>query len=268
MIARPALAAPQPVSMPPQKIRLSDSPVSQPPQKIHFPDPPVSQPPVQIHFPDPPVPQPPVQIHFPDPPVAQPPQQIQFPDPPVQFLEPPQQIQFPDPPNAQPPQQIQFPDPPVETSFDHLMSNLRAFQQSLNFDSGDDSKKRQDALLKFLKTEVESEEWVNLDMTGFDLTDATSYKRESKLKKDKIFTSASLLTSSVGAENFYVYCSRKHEPTNCFKAQKISYNEKLKVLKDNGYGFKCLKVGHRVGKCRYFVKCLCSYMHRVSQIKM
>ncbi|GFV50164.1 uncharacterized protein TNCV_87971 [Trichonephila clavipes] len=79
-------------------------------------------------------------------------------------------------------------------------------------------------------------------MTGFDLTDATPYKRESKLKKDKIFTSASLLTSSVGAEKLRVFCSRKHEPTNCFKAQKMSYNEKLKILKDKGY---CLKVGHR-----------------------
>ncbi|GFT84229.1 integrase catalytic domain-containing protein [Trichonephila clavipes] len=99
-------------------------------------------------------------------------------------------------------------------------------------------------------------------MTGFDLTDATSYKRESKLKKDKIFSSASLLTPSVGAEKFCVFCSRKHEPTNCFKAQKMSYNKKLKVLKDKGYCFKCLKAGHRVGKCRCFVKCLiCNKMH-------
>ncbi|GFY34145.1 integrase catalytic domain-containing protein [Trichonephila clavipes] len=45
---------------------------------------------------------------------------------------------------------------------------LRAFQRGLNFDSGDDSKKRRD--LKFLKNEVESEEWINLAVTGFDLT--------------------------------------------------------------------------------------------------
>ncbi|GFQ90048.1 ribonucleoside-diphosphate reductase subunit M2 [Trichonephila clavata] len=116
MIARPALAAPQPVSIPPQKIRLSDSPVSQPPQKIQLSDSPVSQPPVQIHFPDPPVSQPPVQIHFPDPPVSQPPVQIHFPDPPV--AQPPQQIHFPDPPVAQSPQQIQFPDPPTAEEVD------------------------------------------------------------------------------------------------------------------------------------------------------
>ncbi|GFU25975.1 integrase catalytic domain-containing protein [Trichonephila clavipes] len=109
---------------------------------------------------------------------------------------------------------------------------VRAFQRGLNFDSGDDSKKRLDALLKFLKTEVESEERINLAMTCFDLTDATSYKRGSNLKKDKIFISASLLTSLVGAEKLCVFCSRKHEPTNCFKAQKMSYYEKLKVLKD------------------------------------
>ncbi|GFV55419.1 uncharacterized protein TNCV_2463091 [Trichonephila clavipes] len=58
---------------------------------------------------------------------------------------------------------------------------LKAFQRGLNFDSGDDSKKRLDDLLKFLKTEVESKERINLSMAGFDLTDATSYKRERAL---------------------------------------------------------------------------------------
>ncbi|GFT30837.1 uncharacterized protein TNCV_1682331 [Trichonephila clavipes] len=60
---------------------------------------------------------------------------------------------------------------------------LIAFQRGLNFDFGDDSKKRLDALLKFLKTEVELEERINLAIAGFDLRDATSYKSGSKLKK-------------------------------------------------------------------------------------
>ncbi|GFR07031.1 integrase catalytic domain-containing protein [Trichonephila clavata] len=42
----------------------------------------------------------------------------------------------------------------------------------------------------------------------------------------------------------------------------MSYNEKLKVLKDKGYCFKYLKAGHRVRKCRCFVKCLiCNKMY-------
>ncbi|GFY20501.1 transposable element Tcb2 transposase [Trichonephila clavipes] len=109
---------------------------------------------------------------------------------------------------------------------------LRAFQRGLNFYSGDDSKMRLDALLKFLNTEVESEERINLAMTGLNLTDATSCKRESQLKKDKIFTSVSLLTSSVGAEKLCAFCSRQHEPTNCFKAQKVSYRENKKQERD------------------------------------
>ena len=47
---------------------------------------------------------------------------------------------------------------------------LRTVQRGFNLDSGDDSQMKLDALLKFLKTEVESEAWVNLAMAGFDLT--------------------------------------------------------------------------------------------------
>ncbi|GBM89881.1 hypothetical protein AVEN_111829-1 [Araneus ventricosus] len=139
---------------------------------------------------------------------------------------------------------------------------LRVWQRSSNSDFGSDSKKRLDSLLKFLKTEVESEERINLAMTGFGLKDDASYKNGSKLDKDKMCTAASLLSTSVTAEKLCVFCSGKHESTNCFKAQKMPYSEKLKNLKDKGYCFKCLKAGHRVAKCRCFVKCMiCDKMH-------
>ncbi|GBL54168.1 hypothetical protein AVEN_92-1, partial [Araneus ventricosus] len=139
---------------------------------------------------------------------------------------------------------------------------LRAWQRSSNFDLGSDSKKRLDSLLKFLKTEVESEERINLAMTGFGLKDDSSYKNGNNLNKDKMCTAASLLSTSVTAEKLCVFCSGKHGSTNCFKAQKMPYSEKLKILKDKGCCFKCLKAGHRVGKCRCFVKCLiCNKMH-------
>ncbi|GBO23647.1 hypothetical protein AVEN_18373-1 [Araneus ventricosus] len=139
---------------------------------------------------------------------------------------------------------------------------LRAWQRSSNFDLGSDSKKRLDSLLKFLKTEVESEERINLAMTGFGLKADSSYKNGSKLNKDKMCTAASLLSTSVTAEKLCVFCSGKHESTNCFKSQKMPFSEKLKILKDKGCCFKCLKAGHRVGKCRCFVKCMiCDKMH-------
>ncbi|GBM13284.1 hypothetical protein AVEN_226272-1 [Araneus ventricosus] len=91
---------------------------------------------------------------------------------------------------------------------------------------GRDSKKRLDSLLKFLKIEVGSEERINLAMTGFGLKDDSSYKNGSKLNKDKMCTAASLLSISVTAEKLCVFCSGKHESTNCFKAQKMPCSEK------------------------------------------
>ncbi|GBM18020.1 hypothetical protein AVEN_238409-1 [Araneus ventricosus] len=139
---------------------------------------------------------------------------------------------------------------------------LKAWQRRSNFDLGSDSKKRLDSLLKFLKIKVESEERINLAMTGFGLKDDSSYKNGSKLNKDKMCTAASLLSTSVTAEKLCVFCSGKQESKNCFKVQKMSYSEKLKILKDKGYCFKCLKASHRVRKCRCFVKCIiCNNMH-------
>ncbi|GBM71535.1 hypothetical protein AVEN_41662-1 [Araneus ventricosus] len=75
-------------------------------------------------------------------------------------------------------------------------------------------------------------------------------------------TAANLLNTSATVEKLCVFCNGKHESTKFFKAQRMSYSEKIKILKDKGYCFKCLKAGHRVAKCRYFVKCMiCDKMH-------
>ncbi|GFQ79702.1 hypothetical protein TNCT_552291 [Trichonephila clavata] len=66
MIARPALAAPQPVSIPPVQTRKPEPPVSQPSQQISLPDSRVSQPPQQTRLPDSRVSQPPQQIQLTD----------------------------------------------------------------------------------------------------------------------------------------------------------------------------------------------------------
>ncbi|GBM68064.1 hypothetical protein AVEN_66738-1 [Araneus ventricosus] len=127
---------------------------------------------------------------------------------------------------------------------------LRAWQRSLNFHLGNDSKKGLDSLLKIFKAEVESEERINLAMTGFGLKDETSYKNGSKLNKGKMCTAASLLSTSATVEKSCVFCNGKHESTKCFKAQRMYCSEKFKILKAKGYCFKCLKAGHRVAKCR------------------
>ncbi|GBM31786.1 hypothetical protein AVEN_56894-1 [Araneus ventricosus] len=139
---------------------------------------------------------------------------------------------------------------------------LRAWHLSLNFHLGSDSKKRLDNLLKFFKAEVESEERINLAMIDFGLKDESSYKNGSKLNKGKMCTTASLLSTSATVEKLCVFCKGKHESTKCFEAQRMSYSEKIKILKDNGCCFKCLEAAHRLGKSRCFVKCIiCNKVH-------
>ncbi|GBO42975.1 hypothetical protein AVEN_98633-1 [Araneus ventricosus] len=82
-------------------------------------------------------------------------------------------------------------------------------------------------------------------MTDFGLKDGSSYKNGSKLNKGKMCTAASLFSTSVTADKLCVFRSGKHESSNCFKAQKLPFREKLKILKDKGCCFKCLKAGHR-----------------------
>ncbi|GBN10837.1 hypothetical protein AVEN_132555-1 [Araneus ventricosus] len=91
---------------------------------------------------------------------------------------------------------------------------LRAWQRSFNFHLGSDSKKRLNSLLKFNKTEVESEERINLAMTGFGLKDETAYKNGSKINKDKMCTEASLLRTFATVEKLCVFCNIKHESIN------------------------------------------------------
>ncbi|GBN96747.1 hypothetical protein AVEN_12199-1 [Araneus ventricosus] len=71
-------------------------------------------------------------------------------------------------------------------------------------------------------------------MTGFGLKDETSYKNGSKLNKVKMCIAASLLRISATVEKLCVFCNGKHESTKCFKAQRMSYSEKIKILKDKG----------------------------------
>ncbi|GBN02407.1 hypothetical protein AVEN_19019-1 [Araneus ventricosus] len=98
---------------------------------------------------------------------------------------------------------------------------LRAWDRSLNFHLGSDSKKGLDSLLKFLKTEVEPEERISLAMTGFGLKDETSYKNGGKLNKGEMCTAASLLNTAATVKKLSVFCNGKHESKNCFKAQKM-----------------------------------------------
>ncbi|XP_035226052.1 uncharacterized protein LOC118198471 [Stegodyphus dumicola] len=132
---------------------------------------------------------------------------------------------------------------------------LRAYQRSANVDHGPDPKCRLDSLLKFLKSEVESEERISLAMAGFGLkNEVTCGIKSIQIVHDRPSTPASLLSADSPAKKC-VFCCGKHDSFNCFKAQKMPFSERQKLLKDKGHCFSCLKAGHCANKCRSSVKC-------------
>ncbi|XP_035210940.1 uncharacterized protein LOC118185223 [Stegodyphus dumicola] len=132
---------------------------------------------------------------------------------------------------------------------------LRAYQRSANADHGADPKCRLDSLLKFLKSEVESEERISLAMAGFGLkNEVTCGIKSIKTVHDRPLTAASLMSTDSSAKKC-VFCSGKHDSFNCFKAQKMTFSERQKLLKDKGHCFRCLKADHCANKCRSSIKC-------------
>ena len=143
---------------------------------------------------------------------------------------------------------------------------LRAWQRSPNVDHSGDPKDRLDSLLKFLKSEVESEERIVLAMTGFGLKEDTFVKKKAPNNfQYKSTSAASLLSTNGSDENGCIFCNnKKHESINCFKAQKMSITDKRNVLKEKGRCFKCFRGNHRADKCRCFVRCpVCTKAHNV-----
>ncbi|XP_054713062.1 uncharacterized protein LOC129222571 [Uloborus diversus] len=158
--------------------------------------------------------------------------------------------------------------PLVESCFNEDF--LKAWHRNVTLESKDDSKTRLDSLMKFLKSEVENEESINLAVSGFGLLRNKSSKENIEKKrinlntyKDKIHT-ASALTASTHTTDFKrcAFCDGRHLSSNCFSAQKMNLVEKRKILKDKGCCYLCLKPGHQAKLCRSYFKCTnCNKRH-------
>ncbi|OXA49023.1 hypothetical protein Fcan01_16760 [Folsomia candida] len=92
-------------------------------------------------------------------------------------------------------------------------------------------------------------------------------KNKSKAAKDKyeedekIATAAGLFSGQ--AKKSCVFCSRSnHESKDCFKTEKMSWEEKSHHLRKAGACFKCFRPGHRKDSCKVKVSCAtCSGPH-------
>ncbi|GBN14032.1 hypothetical protein AVEN_249372-1 [Araneus ventricosus] len=143
----------------------------------------------------------------------------------------------------------------VESCFDEEF--LKAWNTSPASSSANDAKERLENLMLFLKGEVGGDERISLAMSGFGLTKGENVKMPRKEKynletqRGKILTASMLLASTKAPEvkkPKCVFCDGKHVSSDCFNAQKLTLEEKQKIVKDKNCCFACLLPGHSVRK--------------------
>jgi len=123
-----------------------------------------------------------------------------------------------------------------------------------------------DSLMSFLKKEVESEERITVAIQGFSLGNnirgmKLQRMESSSYTKNVVPTTAGLVNCKP-SKMACVFCSGSHPSDPCFKAQKMSIEEKRDIANRKGCCFACLKTGHVKRRCRAVLKCvLCEGKH-------
>ena len=114
--------------------------------------------------------------------------------------------------------------------------------------------------MAFLKVEIENEEHRKLAKNGFGTT-SEEQKRNSKQKsstgEDDVPTAAGLFSGSA-SKPLCLFCDRGHASEKCFKAQKMSLDEKTAIVKSKGACFGCLNCGHIARNCKSKAPLKCS----------
>ncbi|XP_050306312.1 uncharacterized protein LOC126743324 [Anthonomus grandis grandis] len=126
-------------------------------------------------------------------------------------------------------------------------------------------------LMKFLSSEVENEQRISLAADGFGLTEHMSdvrlcsnddnFKKRKSVRGDIVSTAAGLVNCDAAS---CIFCGGSHESASCFKANKMSLEEKKNILSSKKACFRCLKVGHQSRRCRGRFNCVvCEKSHLV-----
>ena len=134
--------------------------------------------------------------------------------------------------------------------------------QSLNTDF---LEVRMKHLMDFLRVEVENEQRISLANEGFGLRDNYNLVK-GKIREKSLKSSVGLSPTAAGLLNAEaakcIFCSGLHLSEACFKAQKMSFDEKKNILSEKKACFRCLKIGHQIRKCRSKLKCvICGQSH-------
>lgn len=154
---------------------------------------------------------------------------------------------------------------------------LRVWQRSAIFNSpasGDDPTDfsleiRLKRLMLFLKQEVENEQRISLAAEGFGLGSGmrssggdNAGQRRGKDRLHNEPTALGLVNAEVGRINRCLFCSGTHLSEACFKAQKMSLEQRKEVAAKYKACFRCLKIGHQSRQCRGRMRCLlCGRSH-------
>jgi len=125
-----------------------------------------------------------------------------------------------------------------------------------------------DFLMRFLKTEIDNEEQRNLARAGFGLDSKGNSKTQRKrdfAQTEEVATAAGLFsgTASPSRPNC-IFCDKGHASQDCYKAQKMTVEERKSAVQKKGACFTCLKTGHtaKSKKCKPAPRCpICTKRH-------
>ncbi|GFT81375.1 uncharacterized protein NPIL_669821, partial [Nephila pilipes] len=135
---------------------------------------------------------------------------------------------------------------------------LRSFErQRKNIDS-EQSISTLDAIVSFLKSEVQSEEKIKLSRS-----ELLPYERECKhLAKSQNTLPAAAELFIQESKDTCAFCFKVHANRFCKIAFFIPLEEKIAIIKNNGLCRVCLAKGHLASRCRSQITCeLCSKRH-------
>lgn len=134
---------------------------------------------------------------------------------------------------------------------------LRSFERQRKIIESEQKVSSLDAIIEFLKSEVQSEEKIKLSRA-----EIYSFSDRKHLAASQNIPSASDLMNHNHEVITCFFCLRDHDTRYCKKAYYIPLQEKLSIVKKNGLCRICLVKGHLGGQCRSNIRCqVCSKRH-------
>ncbi|OXA63406.1 Junctophilin-3 [Folsomia candida] len=116
-----------------------------------------------------------------------------------------------------------------------------------------------DLMMEFIKNEVQGQQQIALAQTGFQSSSSGKdgkNKRHRKSEDEEYPVTAAALVAGDVKKIRCVFCGKNnHQSQDCFRAKKMSHEDKLAKVKGANVCFRCLRPGHIFRKCKVRVDC-------------